>query len=335
MPMIRICICGGGSLSHVCAGVLASRPDVEVNVLTRHPEQWSQLLSITDPDRRTIQGTLHLVSKDPAEALSAMDIILLCLPGYAIEEMLSFIKPFIGNAAVGSIVSSTGFFFAAHHILGAEARLFGFQRVPYIARTVEYGHAANLLGYKSQLAVAVEHVADRENFRQLIEHLFAIPTHLLASHYEASLTNSNPILHTGRLYTLWKDWDGTPFDHNILFYREWNDAASQMLIDMDAEFMRLLEILPVTPGAIPSLLEYYESIDAASLTRKIRSITAFQHITSPMKEVEGGWVPDFSSRYFTEDFPYGLGRIIELARAHNIDTPTLDAVYSWGIDCLH
>lgn len=333
--MTRICICGGGSLSHVCAGVLASRPDVEVNILTRHPERWAQQLEVTDPDGRIYRGALHQVSNDPAITLTACDLILFCLPGYAIEEMLTTIHPFIGTAVVGSIVSSTGFFFAAHRILGEDARLFGFQRVPYIARTTEYGRAANLLGYKPQLAVAVENVADREAFRTLIEHLFAIPTHLLASHYEASLTNSNPILHTGRLYSMWKDWDGTPFDHNILFYREWTDAASQLLIDMDAEFMRLLAVLPVSPGAIPSLLEYYESTDAASLTRKIRSITAFQHITSPMKEVEGGWVPDFSSRYFTEDFPYGLGRIVEQARAHHIDTPTLNTVYSWGIDCLN
>ena len=332
--MTRICICGGGSLSHVCAGVLASRPDVEVNVLTRHPERWAQHLMVTDPDGKIYQGLLHQVSNDPIIALTACDLILFCLPGFAIEEMLTTIKPFIGSAVVGSIVSSTGFFFAAHRILGEDARLFGFQRVPYIARTVEYGHAANLLGYKPQLAVALEHVADREAFRQLIEHLFAIPTRLLASHYEASLTNSNPILHTGRLYTLWKDWDGSPYDHDILFYREWTDAASQMLIDMDAEFMRLLEVLPVTKGAIPSLLEYYESTDASSLTRKISSITAFQHITAPMKEVDGGWIPDFSSRYFTEDFPYGLGRIVELAQAHHIDAPTLESVYSWGIGCL-
>lgn len=330
--MIRICICGGGSLSHVCAGMLATRDDVKVNILTRHPEQWSRQLRVTDVDGRVYSGQISLISNDPAEALAACDLILLCLPGFAIEEMLTTIKPFIGTAVVGSIVSSTGFFFAAHRVLGEDARLFGFQRVPYIARTTEYGHAVNLLGYKPQLAVAVEHVADREAFRQLIEHLWDTPTCLLASHYEASLTNSNPILHTGRLYSMWKDWDGTPFDHNILFYREWNDAASQQLIDMDAEFMRLLDALPVTKGAIPSLLEYYESHDAQSLTQKIRSIVAFQCITSPMKEVAGGWIPDFSSRYFTEDFPYGLRLIVELARKKQVDTPILEKVLEWGME---
>ena len=329
--MTKVCICGGGSLAHVCAGVLSSQPEVEVNIFTRKPELWSHQLEVTDSRGKVYNGNLNIISNSPEEALKDCDIVFLCLPGFAIEGTLNSIKPYIGNAVVGSIVCSTGFFFAAHRILGEDARLFGFQRVPYIARTKEYGHTANLLGYKPQLAIAVENVEDNEAFRQLVETLWMTPVKLLGSHYEVSLTNSNPILHTGRLYSMWKDWDGEVYDHNILFYKEWTNEESQMLIDMDAEFMQLLDVLPVTKGAIPSLLEYYESHDEESLTRKITSIPAFRNITSPMKEVDGGWVPDFESRYFTEDFPYGLKFIVELAKDKNIDCPNLNMVFEWGI----
>ena len=329
--MIKVCICGGGSLAHVCAGVLSSQAEVEVKIFTRKPELWSHQLEVTDSRGKVYNGNLNIISNSPEEVLKDCDIVFLCLPGFAIEGTLNSIKPYIGNAVVGSIVCSTGFFFAAHRILGEDARLFGFQRVPYIARTKEYGHTANLLGYKPQLAIAVENVEDNEAFRQLVETLWMTPVKLLGSHYEVSLTNSNPILHTGRLYSMWKDWDGEVYDHNILFYKEWTNEASQMLIDMDAEFMQLLDVLPVSKGAIPSLLEYYESHDAESLTRKITSIPAFQNITSPMKEVVGGWVPDFESRYFTEDFPYGLKFIVELAKDKNIDCPNLYKVFEWGI----
>lgn len=333
----RICICGGGSLGHVCAAVLAAQADSEVRIFTQHPERWSREVVATDPDGKEYCGRLSMVSAAAAEVVSGCDVVFLCLPGYAIEPTLERIKPFVGEAAVGSIVSSTGFFFAAHRILGAEARLFGFQRTPFIARTTEYGRSANLLGYKAQVAIAVENVADTEAFRSLVERLWLTPTVLLASHYEASLTNSNPILHTGRLYAMWHNWDGTPYDHNILFYKEWTDEASEMLIAMDAEFMRLLDVLPVRPGAIPTLLEYYESHDAASLTRKISSIPAFAAITSPMKELPTStpaapqWVPDFESRYFTEDFPYGLSLIVSLAKEHGVETPTLERVLEWGM----
>ena len=71
---------------------------------------------------------------------------------------------------------------------------------------------------------------------------------------------------------------------------------------------------------------------APSLTRKISSIPAFQAITSPMVETEGGWKADFGSRYFTEDFPFGLRWIKELAEENDVPTPIIDEVYNWGIN---
>ena len=50
-----------------------------------------------------------------------------------------------------------------------------------------------------------------------------------------------------------------------------------------------------------------------------------------MKQVEGGWIADFHSRYFTEDFPFGLRFIKQLACFHCISTPVIDEVYDWGI----
>lgn len=329
--MTRICICGGGSLGHVCAGFLSAQPSVQVNLYTRHPEDWSHDLTVTDPYGKVFHGHLNRISDNVGTVTANCDIILLCLPGFAIEETLAQISPFIGKACVGSIVCSTGFFFAAHRILASDTRLFGFQRTPFIARTEKYGHSANLLGYKNQIAIAVENVTDRDSFRKLVEHLWQTPTKLLDSYYEVSLTNSNPILHTGRLYSMWKDWNGEVYDHNILFYREWTVEAGRILIEMDSEFMRLLDVLPVAKSSIPTLLDYYESTDAESLCMKIRSIPAFRNITSPMKEVSGGWIPDFSSRYFTEDFPYGLSFIRQLAKEHDIPTPAIDKVYEWGI----
>ncbi len=46
---IRICICGGGSLGHVCAAVLASREGVSVSILSCHPASWQKSVSAEDP----------------------------------------------------------------------------------------------------------------------------------------------------------------------------------------------------------------------------------------------------------------------------------------------
>lgn len=324
---MKICICGGGSLGHVCAGVMASQKDVQLNILSGHPERWQKSITVTDTEGKQYVANLNRISSKPEDVVAEQDFILFCLPGYLIEKTLREIKPYVGNAAVGTVVSSTGFFFFAHDIMGEDAKLFGFQRVPFISRVVDYGRTANLLGYKSSLAVVLENIEDGDTFRKELERLFITPVTLLNSFYEVALSNSNPILHTGRLYTMFHGRGNEVYDHNILFYKEWTDEASQMLIDMDAEFFLLLDKLGV--HSLPTLLDYYESTDAASLTKKISSIPAFQTITSPMKQVNGGWVADFESRYFTEDFPYGLRFIYELAKENLINCHNIDLVYQW------
>lgn len=331
---MNICICGGGNLGHVVLGVLAAQPQNRVSLLTNHPQRWADTVMVTDPNGKQYVGIIAQITNRAEDVIPHSDIVLLCLPGFAIREELEKIRPYLSaTAAVGSIVSSTGFFFEAQRLLPKEQPLFGFQRVPFISRTTEYGRSAELKGYKPLLNLAIEQTANKEALRLTIEQLFQTPTQLLQSHYEASLTNSNPLLHPSRLYTLWKDWhEGIVYDKNPYFYADWTLEAAQLYIDMDAEFQTLLRTLPVRPEAIPDVLTYYESHDAASLAHKLRTIPAFQGILSPMKEVEGGFLPDFHSRYFTEDFPFGMRFIIELAQEKGVQIPKMKEVYEWGIN---
>ena len=329
---MKICICGGGNLGHVVAGFVAAQKKHEVSLLTRHPERWSQSLTVELPSGTTCEGHLNGLFSDAKQAVSNADIILLCLPGYAIRETLLQIRAYLKPcAAVGSVVSSTGFFFEALELLPFTQPLFGFQRVPFISRIVVYGHSARLMGYKDSLNMAVEHTEHSEWLRDVLADMLQTPIHLLHSYYEASLSNSNPLLHPSRLYSLWKNWhEGEVYSRVPLFYEEWTEEAAQRYIDMDNELQALLNVLPVTPGSIATVLDYYESIDAVSLASKLRSIEAFRGILAPMKEVEGGFVPDFGSRYFTEDFPYGLAIVHRLAHEKGVPSPTIDLVYEWG-----
>ena len=65
------------------------------------------------------------------------------------------------------------------------------------------------------------------------------------------------------------------------------------------------------------------------MTAKIRSITAFQGIKTPLLSTERGFIPDFQSRYFLEDFPYGLCIIKGLCEIVRLDTPSIDKILKW------
>lgn len=332
---MKICVCGGGNLGHVVAGFASSREGFDVTVLTRHPERWHRQLLIERPcGEAPLLGSLALVTSDAGAAVGGADVVLLCLPGYSIGPVLQQLKDHLPQQTfVGSIVSSTGFFQQAMRLLPQAQPLFGLLRVPFIARTEEYGRKARLMGYKESLSVAVEQTDRREELRQLVERLFATPTRLMNSWYEVALSNSNPLLHPSRLYDLWADYrQGEVYGRRPLFYEEWTERAATIYMAMDGELQRLLDVLPVTKGCIPTVLDYYESSDAASLAARLRSIEAFKGIEAPMTAVEGGFVPDFQSRYFTEDFPFGLGLLRQLAREKGIATPTMDRVWQWGTE---
>lgn len=328
---MKICICGGGNLGHVCAGFLANRGH-QVSILTTKPERWNSEIEIAAPDG-IFTGIISLISSDPKEVIPQAEMVLICLPGYAIHDELVKIKPFLSKETiVGSVVSSTGFFFEAFKVLPSDIPLFGFQRVPFISRIIDYGKKAELKGYKDTLHVAIERTNDKESIRYKLEKLFEKPVSLAEIFYEVSLSNSNPLLHPARLYTMWKDWQpGIVYPRNPQFYAEWTVEASALLIQMDDEFQHLLKELGLKPGCIPTILDYYESTDEITLTQKLHDIKAFQGILSPMKEIEGGFMPDFSSRYFAEDFPYGMRFIVETAQHYNVTIPTIEIVYQWGL----
>lgn len=329
---MRIVICGGGGLGHTCAGVLSNHEGITVDMLTNRPDKWSHNFKINTPDKGTIIGKLDRISSNPENLIPDADIVFFCLPAFLVEETIIKIKQFLKpNTIVGAVFGCTGFFLFAHKHLPSTAKLFALQRVPYVSRVVEYGKEANLLGYRDKLIMAVENVDDRESFRQFIESGFGELVELCDSFYEVTLSNSNPILHTGRLFTMWKDWEGKPYDSCSLFYNEWTLEASQLEIEMDKEFFALLKQLNVSTKYIETLLEHYEATDAEGMTAKLQSIASLSTILSPMKEVEGGWVPDFNSRYFVEDFPFGLKFIYDLAISHHVNCPHIEKVLNWGI----
>lgn len=328
---MRICICGGGGLGHTCAGVLSNRKDVTVDLLTSRPKQWNHQFLVNIPEGKTLTGKLEVISDQAEDVIPSADIVFLCLPAFLVEKVILEIKPYLKkDTIVGAVFGCTGFFLFAHQHLPSYTKLFALQRVPYISRVVEYGKEANLLGYRDKLILAVENLNERETFRKQVEKLLGEEIELADSFYEVTLSNSNPILHTGRLYTMWKEWDGKPFSRCILFYREWTLEASSLEIEMDKEFFSLLKVLNVSTKHIKTLLEHYEATDAAGMTKKLRSIESLSTIQAPMKKVAEGWIPDFSSRYFTEDFPYGLALIHKLAHEKGVPTPTIDKVYEWG-----
>lgn len=328
-------ICGGGNLSHAMAAWL-SRAGYPVRIVTRRPEEWDCALQahFFDGENRCVR--LASVSSDTA-TLADCALILISGPRYAIAPLCENLLPHLNPTQAVVIAPGTPVLLHMEQDIRWQAQpLLGLYKVPFICRTERYGHAVSVMGSRDLNRVWLS-AAAREQDVLLLSEMFDTPLERLSSAWPFLLTNSNPLLHPSRLCRLFSDYDENRlYNRNFLFYEEWGVESSELYMAADAELLSVCERCPgmVIGKDIIPVAEYYESPTPEALTKKIRSITAFQGIYSPMKRRGEGWVPDFSSRYFTEDIPYGTALICEYARQLKVDTPVLDSFVQWNQDML-
>lgn len=67
--------------------------------------------------------------------------------------------------------------------------------------------------------------------------LLDTPIEVVPHYLEVSLSNSNPLLHTSRLYNLFQNYrEGIYYEKVPLFYEDWTDEDAELLIRCDNEF---------------------------------------------------------------------------------------------------
>ena len=221
--------------------------------------------------------------------------------------------------------------FAFRECIRAGAVLMGLQRVPSVARLEIYGKRVRCEGLRQKLHLASIPREEAAEFADFMSDLWGIPCAVLPNYLSVTLTPGNPILHTTRLRTLFADYEeGKVYPRNPLFYGEWSDESSTLLMACDSELQEMIRKMDrLDLSGVKSLRVHYESDTPEAMTRKLRSIRSLHNISSPMKQVEHGWIPDFSSRYFTADFPYGLAILEELADVLGCEAPSIHSTMDW------
>lgn len=281
-----------------------------------------------------------MISNQASEVIPGADLVILVLPAYVRAAVLEMIAPHLtGNVWVGSFPGSGGFDWLAQKALqdaSASVSLFGAQRVPHISRIIHYGREVFGSPKKEGIAIAAIPQSRCSEIASILEDVLQMPVSCLNNFLEITLVTSNPILHPARMYRLFHDYEvGRFWRERILFYEGWDDAASELLIRMDREVHEIFACIPLDLSRILPLLEHYGVGNAQELTRKICGIASFRGIPTPMLETEDGFIPDFQSRYFTEDIPFGLLIIKGVAAITGTATPVIDTVITWAQEMMH
>ncbi|MBU3111263.1 NAD/NADP octopine/nopaline dehydrogenase family protein [Clostridium lacusfryxellense] len=123
------------------------------------------------------------------------------------------------------------------------------------------------------------------------------------------------------------------WDKMVNFYSQWTDDSSTMLLGTDEEVQKLCHKLDkIELRGVGSVKEYFGAQTAEKMTAKISNKIALKNIQSPMILTAKGYVPDFKSRYFLEDFPSGLCIIKSFCEIAEIKTPFIDKILMWFED---
>ncbi len=338
----NIAVIGGGNIGTQFACICASA-GYKVNIFTSKPELYDGTLEVVDEFGKITTGTPSVITSDIREAVEDCRIILVTHPAFHLKDIADLLLPCIRDDMNICILPGTGGAeLSFRECINAGATLFGLQRVPSVARLEQYGKRVRCEGQRPKLFLASSQKKKADDFAIFMSNLFGIPCIVLPNYLCVTLTPSNQILHTTRLRTLFSDYEpGKTYDCNPLFYGDWNNGSSELLLACDSELQDMLKFMDkLDLNSVQSLKIHYGCNTAEEMTRKIRSIKSLHNLPSPMKKENGGLIPDFSSRYFSADFPYGLAILEEFATVLGYDAPNISKTMDWyrkvsgNVECL-
>lgn len=327
---MRITIVGAGNIGLSLTAYISINKEVEVILFTNKKNLSEGLLQLHDVEKNTKQNTRNFLCTDnPEIAFTNADIIFVTYPAFLRKKFIENYENYINSDTfLGFVPGYGGTEYVCKTLIERGVSIFGFQRVPYVARSeiLQEITIAKILSKKEKLFIGSIPSLKINYISKMVETLLDIPVQPLPEYLSITLAPSNPLLHITGLYNVFKDKSQNYiFDSQLKFYEAWNDSASNMLFNYDAEVQNICNSLKgFDMSDVISLPVYYESPTPEQMTNKLKSIEAFKVVQVPLKKVEQGYQMDLSSRMFIEDFPFGICILKDFAVITKVSTPTID-----------
>lgn len=328
---MKVTIIGGGNLGIFLAASFASRNN-EVTIRTSRPEEFSKELEVYTKDEQLLfSGKISNITSDWKEAVSGVDVIWIVVPPQMFAQTAKEIAPHIEEGQmIGVIPGAGGAEFAFKEIIDKGVRFFGLARVPSIARIKEVGKSCYMLGPAPYLLIGSIPAIMAKNICKEIQPLFDMECKPVANYLAVAFTPSNPILHTSRLYGMFKEYIlGNHYPMNELFYENWTIDGAEILLNCSDELQQICKAIPMDLRSVESMQQRHGIRTPEELAAKISSLDRLKGLRSPVIKDEIGYVPNFEDRYFASDFTYGIKIMIEVADLFEVETPTMDKIWEW------
>jgi len=353
MEIKTITICGSGNATHAMIPIIQSNFKGQINLFFRYQHKVDIFKKLIDEKRcitaiigqEKLYGRPDKVSRFPEDVCQDADLILLPLPAFAHEPTISQIASFLKEEAIiGTIPARSGFEYSTLKILKEanreKVKIFGLQTLPWACRTREYASKVEILGTKDVVGLAAYPPETASALSSFLTHLLNLNIVPLPNMLTLSLANIGQIVHPGIMYGLFKGNETRKYkkEEIPLFYQGVTREIAQILEEISKEILILTEELKkryenIDLTNVLSLKEWlitsYKNsiVDKSTLETCFVTNSAYQGLRAPMREVENGYfLPDFQSRYLTEDVPYGLVVTRAIAQLAEVKIPVIDEI---------
>lgn len=355
-----VLVCGGGNAAQVATAMFAARYDTyAISLYADEAAQWKAAMKGKEGDElegmeltldtgKKIHSTPDDVTNDPSIAAKA-DVIVLAVPSFAHGQYFEAFEPYIKpHTIVACMPARSGgdlLFAAKFKEKAATCCFVGFETLPWACRFTQWGKRATILGTKGSILAAVTPESASEVALAKLQGLLGVFPHVQKSpnNLGISLRNPGQVIHPGVMYGRWcgEKWDGKPVAEKPLFYQGVDEFTEQVLLGLSGEVQAVCrKVEELVPGFslkdACTLHQWYldsyagQMADESTLKLSMNTCAAYVGLTHPMKEVEGGLMPDLKYRYLSEDVPTGLAFTRGLAEILGVATPWMDKVVAWA-----
>jgi hypothetical protein len=305
----------------------------QVVLFSKHAKTLEKTIIVSDEDLgQKYEVSPYLITDQMKDVFNRTDFVFITYPSFLFPTLATEIfKCDLNKIPLVFVPGTGGVEFSFRALRERGTPIYGLERVPAVYRITKGTNIANISGRRKEgLHLGLLSSDNPDLMCEQLSFLFGMPCYRTPNYLNITLTPSNPILHTCRLYSLFSDYSGKPYKQVPLFYSDWSFFASEQLLHCDDELKNIIHSIPeLDLSGVESLRDHYESKNAEELTAKIRSIKSLSGLPSPIVQTEGGYLPDFSSRYFAADFPYGLAILVGIAQIVGAEAKTMIKVLSW------
>lgn len=353
----QITICSGSNLAHGSIACIGHHcKNVKINVLTRRPDEFKEEI-VAKTDRciwgykGDMKGKINKVSNKGGDVIPGSSTIIICSPSHVASDILEEIKDHLDyGVKIGCIYGGGSFDLQAFQVLGSlidnlDITIFGFQFVPFLCKATKYGEEAEIYGPKNYLCVTSYPISKVDSVCNQMALFYATPVVPIPNFLTLTLTPSNQIIHPGRVYGYFHDWDGkSSYDPKKMpkLYGDLDDNSAEQIQLLDNEIQDIkraitekypqVDLSLVVPIKERISNNYADSIsDFSTLKSVFNTNDGYAKNVFPMVPSEDGTgvVLNTECRFFTEDIPFGLCVLLNMGDMLDLPMTQTRKIIKW------